>query len=494
MKKKLLIGLLVVVLVALCFLPVIRVEQAKTLVGDFFTMGSRVYAAGTADRTADGTADDVDAQFLVNALPATGGRVYILTGVYSWTAATTVTRAINGVTISGTGVGTNITLAGGATSPFTAGGNNWVFEDMTIGVTQAVFLSAMGATTGWEWRNLTFSGSYVGYRTSGEVRVVDVVFADSGGFYTDTADNSEFSLYAWDKDGAAYSALLTAYGGVNSPYLLAPLGMSISNNQYYKTNDAGGVARSTLGAEGNNVYLTSSQGTLLVQNSVAQDITVWTSSAGSGRTLKLGATTATDTQANDSPSLSLAASYDADPTGGVTATDFPFRQYVAMITPGATPKASLINQLNGVSFYVPTNDNGAISHSFRTGAGVDTLHYSTGLFQFQESTTVSSTGTLTLGNFTTGIGTFTEVHGKTDADIEIIAKRTTAEQAFRIYTPKADNADSVRVLLTGTADVAKWNWTNTVQIFDANSLPNGDPGVSGQLYYTAADGLVRRSP
>lgn len=63
----------------------------------------------------------------------------------------------------------------------------------------------------------------------------------------------------------------------------------------------------------------------------------------------------------------------------------------------------------------------------------------------------------------------------------------------QIYTPNAALVSTLRFLLSGGVDIAKLAWTNCKQVFDATSLPNGDPTVAGQLYYTAADGIVRRS-
>lgn len=139
------------------------VPDAVELVGDSFTIGT-VEGAGVADATCDGADDDVQAQVLLTALPATGGRISILTGTYVWANATTVTRAIDGVTIVGTGIGTSIT-GDAVTAPFTAGGNNWVLQDFETDVTAAVLLTAMGATTDWEWRNVTTSDVYFAYRT-----------------------------------------------------------------------------------------------------------------------------------------------------------------------------------------------------------------------------------------------------------------------------------------------------------------------------------------
>jgi hypothetical protein len=161
----------IMLVVALCgmlaYEAVPRVfNNIATGVKDVFTLtNSATQATGVADATCDGVADNVQALALVSALPATGGRVYILTGTYVWANGTTVTDASPAVTISGTGYGTYITALDGVTSPFTAGANNWVLENMRFNVTTAVLTTAMGATTGWEWHNITTSDGYFAYRT-----------------------------------------------------------------------------------------------------------------------------------------------------------------------------------------------------------------------------------------------------------------------------------------------------------------------------------------
>ena len=161
--KRIALALLSLALLAMLFYPPTlgSFRQATQVASNTLTLGlgSSVDAAGVADATCDGAADDIQAQALVTALPAAGGRLYILTGTYVWANGTTVTDASPGITISGTGVGTYIT-GDGATSPFTAGGNNWVLENLRVSVTTAVLEAAMGATTGWEWRNVTTSDNY----------------------------------------------------------------------------------------------------------------------------------------------------------------------------------------------------------------------------------------------------------------------------------------------------------------------------------------------
>lgn len=130
-------------------------------VGDekVITLGHIAYAAGSVDYTFDGTDDNVQFQAAMNALPATGGRLVVVSAVQINFSAN-VTRAIPNVTIIGSGTGTYFTRDG-VNPTFTAGGNNWVFQDMR---TDAGSLN-MGATTGWMWTNVTVNATYYAYRS-----------------------------------------------------------------------------------------------------------------------------------------------------------------------------------------------------------------------------------------------------------------------------------------------------------------------------------------
>jgi hypothetical protein len=92
-----------------------------------FTIGT-VEASVAPDYTVDGTADDVQFQAALNALPSTGGELKVVSsGTFQFAA--TVSRAINNVTISGTGIGTYFAY-NGATAIFSAGAQSgWVFRD-----------------------------------------------------------------------------------------------------------------------------------------------------------------------------------------------------------------------------------------------------------------------------------------------------------------------------------------------------------------------------
>lgn len=185
---------LVVLLVAL-MLPISIDTQPGGVVT--ITIGHIAHAAGVADYTCDGTDDDVQIQAAMNALPAGGGRLVLLTGTYSFSA--TVTRAIANVTVEGTGRSTYITNDG-ATPLFTAGNSNWVFSNLR---TDAGGIN-MGATAGWMWTNVTINATYYAYYspygntevdtftadniTNSSLTNTRVTFAGAGGLLTDDAD------------------------------------------------------------------------------------------------------------------------------------------------------------------------------------------------------------------------------------------------------------------------------------------------------------------
>lgn len=97
-------------------------------IGQSFTLGMvGVAYATTPDYICDGVADDVEIQAAMNALPATGGELFFFGGNYVLTA--TVTRAINNISIVGSGKSTYFANDGG-TALFSAGAQTgWVFEN-----------------------------------------------------------------------------------------------------------------------------------------------------------------------------------------------------------------------------------------------------------------------------------------------------------------------------------------------------------------------------
>jgi hypothetical protein len=127
-----------------------------------FTIGNPVYASGSPDYICDGIADDIQFQAAMNALPAVGGKLVVLSGTYSFN--NNVTRLIDNVTIEGMGNGTYITLDS-VNPSITAGGNNWIFSNLKFDAGSV----NMGATTGWSWQSVTINATYYAYRTADSV-------------------------------------------------------------------------------------------------------------------------------------------------------------------------------------------------------------------------------------------------------------------------------------------------------------------------------------
>lgn len=121
-----------------------------------FTIGNPVYASGTPDYVCDGTADDIQFQQAMNALPATGGRLVVLGGTYQFTA--TVTRVINNVTIEGVGTGTVINN-NGVVDLFAIGGTNWVIRDLKVDAGSITNYTAATLT------NVTIGTDLITYQT-----------------------------------------------------------------------------------------------------------------------------------------------------------------------------------------------------------------------------------------------------------------------------------------------------------------------------------------
>ena len=143
------------------------------------TLGSEALAVGTVDYSFGALNANVQFQLALNALPnaapSIGGRLICVSATQvNFAALTTVTRAIDNVTIEGSGAGSYF-VGDGVTSPFAAGGNNWSFVNARVNVTTAVFLIAMGATTGWEWTNITTTTEHIGYRNQEGVIIADDV-------------------------------------------------------------------------------------------------------------------------------------------------------------------------------------------------------------------------------------------------------------------------------------------------------------------------------
>lgn len=129
-----------------------------------FTIGPEVaYAAGVADYSCDGTADDVQFQAALDALPVGGGKLVVFAGTYVF--ASTVSRAIDNVVVQGVGRATSISNDG-FTPIFSVGSqSNWTFRDLRVdagGITQTSG-SYVTLTNVWE------GAAYWAYDTSHDV-------------------------------------------------------------------------------------------------------------------------------------------------------------------------------------------------------------------------------------------------------------------------------------------------------------------------------------
>ncbi|MCK4714828.1 MAG: hypothetical protein KAT35_04580, partial [Candidatus Aenigmarchaeota archaeon] len=172
MKKnrlRILLGSIAAAIVVMSLLFPVYVQRTDTLPDNrlvtvgmghhTIVIGNPVSAQG-ADYSCDGVDDNVQFQQAIDALPAAGGQIFVLTGDYQWADTTTVTRAISNISIIG--VGHSVTFTGdGVTAIFSAGGNNWFFSNLETdagGIT-------MGATTDGMWLNLTEGGTYYSVHT-----------------------------------------------------------------------------------------------------------------------------------------------------------------------------------------------------------------------------------------------------------------------------------------------------------------------------------------
>ena len=120
---------------------------------------SAVQDAGGNVYLCDGTADDVQIQAAVDALPVTGGKVVLSDGNY--TLAATVSRAIDDITIMGMGRGTY--LANDASTALISAGSQdgWLFEDFE---TDAGGLTTSSATN-WIKKNVTEGATFSAFVT-----------------------------------------------------------------------------------------------------------------------------------------------------------------------------------------------------------------------------------------------------------------------------------------------------------------------------------------
>ena len=192
-KKILYVGLALVIALAAVWsgiTPQVRQAQDSNQsigVGQIILTVGTAQAATATDYTTDGIADDVQFQQAFSALPAGGGKIEVLAGTYTFTA--TVSRAINNVTIAGTGVATRFVYDGG-TAIFSAGAQaNWVFDDLS---TDAGGIDMSTATT-WMWRNVTINATNYVLRTPNTTVLPDGTITSTTSNITGTSTAGTFN-------------------------------------------------------------------------------------------------------------------------------------------------------------------------------------------------------------------------------------------------------------------------------------------------------------
>ena len=135
-----------------------------------------------------------------------------------------------------------------------------------------------------------------------------------------------------------------------------------------KIVDSGGTARSVL-AMGSalTLRLTSPAGTMLIDSSIATDITLWGGSAGTNRRFALYATNSdAGNTLRNAPSILLRAKYWT----GAADTAWEYIPTHTMQTAGATPKSVVAHRVNGVLALSHGNNNGAATLGFYGAAAV----------------------------------------------------------------------------------------------------------------------------
>ena len=178
---------------------VVKMETQKTIT---IGMAGHVSAGTSVDYTATGVNDDVEFQAALNALPATGGQIVVISsGAFSFSS--TVLRAIDNVTILGTGEGTLFNY-NGAAAIFDAGvQDGWVFGDFA---TDAGGLDVATATN-YTIRNVNLGGALTAYDTS----------SDMPGSYWDipTGRGATFTVAANDSSANSKAQADYVASGVN---------------------------------------------------------------------------------------------------------------------------------------------------------------------------------------------------------------------------------------------------------------------------------------
>jgi len=167
------------------------------------TIGSGVDASTTADYTATGTAAQQTNTFQIalNALPATGGILTILSGTYTLNA--TLSRAIPNVTIDG--IGNSTIFSDNGSTPIFAAGTGWNFQNLV--------LDAGGISGTFTGSNITIGTNYYAIYGTGvnapTGRTANYVIAASNSHPDDKAQ-ANVTLGVSTDLGASVNAAVTA--------------------------------------------------------------------------------------------------------------------------------------------------------------------------------------------------------------------------------------------------------------------------------------------
>lgn len=243
-------------------------HQKGVTVGNFMTIKvgpETARAEISPDYVCNGVNDNTKFQSAMDALPSTGGEINTLGGTYYFAALTDVTRALNNITVSGVGQGSYVT-GDGVTALFTAGGNNWVFKDIKVDAGGI----DMGATTGWQWINVTVAGTIYKYRDEYTSIIGNTLSPTQVAAFTLTGkltagaieiEGSNFDINGGTIDGATITAP-TINGVVTTTGLTFPaftLGGTVTVNA--KQFDAGTTDFDIVGTSGYLLNLTMTNDT-----------------------------------------------------------------------------------------------------------------------------------------------------------------------------------------------------------------------------------------
>lgn len=300
-------------------------------IGDYQLTVGTAYASETPDYTCDGVADDVQFQQALDALPAVGGKIRILAGTYSFTAATTVTRAIPNVIWEGVG-GATVINCDGVTAVFTAGSNGWRFINFATDAGGV----AVGATTGWSKQNLLEGATF-----------------------------TELSEETW-------TANQVAIFGAND-------NVTGDTDLTFTGGNTLVVANATI-----NTNLLAS----LINPSTATDITLWGGTQGTGRVLYSTATNAdAGNTLRDAPTITNRAYY-----WNAANIAWDYNILHDMTAAGAAPASKADHSINAVTVLSLYNTNGTVAGVFPNNCTVGQAAPNTGYKLYVTGDAYASTG------------------------------------------------------------------------------------------------------